>query len=134
MPNTPMSGVNGAHEVNIRDAVNDIQFELLYCQGLARKDCHCIIDPDSVYSPTQKGVIDFSLIMSSSRRAGEYCSLFSRGSMYKRSGVPELVKLMDRNEFIDMSNNLSAASHGSSGNEIERNNTGIAGGASTKAC
>ena len=45
--------------------------------------------------------------------------MFCRGYVYKRQGVPELVKIMYRSEFIDMSSKLSAASRGDLGEEKE---------------
>ena len=43
--------------------------------------------------------------------------MFPRGCMYKLKGAPELVKIMHRSEFTDMSSRLSAASRGNLGEE-----------------
>ena len=40
--------------------------------------------------------------------------------MYKLKGAPELVKIMHRSEFTDMSSRLSAASRGNLGEEKDR--------------
>ena len=126
LPNTPKSGkglkADALREDNIKDAVTDVKNTLLTYGALAHQTGHCIIDPESMYSNDRPCTMEFSSIISSEKNTtdGEYKSLFSKGFAYRRRGVPELVKIMHRSQFVDMANKLAAASRGNLGEEKER--------------
>ena len=125
MPNTPKSGkglkADGAREDNIKDAVKDVKNSLLTYPALAHQTGHCIIDPDSMYSPDRPCSMEFTTLVSSEKDSeGEFKSLFSKGFVFRRHGVPELVKILHRSEFVDTSTKLAAASRGNLGEEKER--------------
>ena len=46
--------------------------------------------------------------------------MFSKGFVFRRRGVPELIKIMHRSQFVDTSNKLAAASRGNLGEDKER--------------
>jgi len=82
---------------------------------------HGIIDPDSMHSSDRPVTLDFAEIVSEQKHPdGELRSLFAKGYTFRRRGVPELIKIMQRSRFLDMSSKLSAASRGSLGEENER--------------
>ena len=125
MPNTPKSGkglkADALREDNIKDAVNDVKNTLLTYGALAHQAGHCIIDPDTMYSTDRPCTMEFSSIISKEQTPdGKYRSLFSKGYAFRRLGVPELIKVMHRSQFVDTGNKLTAASRGNLGEEKER--------------
>ena len=106
---------------NIKDAVNDVKNTLLTYGALAHQAGHCIIDPDTMYSTDRPCTMEFSSIISKEQTPdGKYRSLFSKGYAFRRLGVPELIKVMHRSQFVDTGNKLTAASRGNLGEEKER--------------
>ena len=65
---------------------------------------------------SEHAVLEFEQVVSDARNAdGELRSLFTKGYTYRRHGVPELLRIMHRSQFVDMSSRLSAASRGTWG-------------------
>ena len=74
-----------------------------------------------MYSNNRVVSIEFSILISSMRDPqGKYCNKLSNRCVFRHQGVPELVKIMNRCRFIDMSNKLAATSHARIGHEKER--------------
>ena len=80
-----------------------------------------IIDPESMYSHERPFKIDAIQIMSAVEKSdGEQKCLFAKGLTWKRFSVPELVKIMHRNQFFDWSVKVSAASRSKIDTVLER--------------
>ena len=125
MPNTPKSGkglaADAAREDNIKEAVDVVKTLLLTHGGIAHEKVHGVIDPDSMYSTQRPVTLEYAEVVSDTKNPdGELRSLFAKGYTYRRHGVPELLKIMHRSQFLDMSSKLSAASRGNLGDEKER--------------
>ena len=125
MPNTPNSGkglkADAARDDNIKEAVDEVKNKLLTYTGIVNEKAHAIIDPDTMYSTNRPVTFEFIEILSHEKHPNEEPrSLFAKGYMFRRRGVPELVKIMHRSNFLDMSSKLSAASRGNLGEEMDR--------------
>ena len=125
MPNTPKSGkgldADAGREDNIKEAVDAVKSSLITYQGVTHEKVNGIIDPDSMYSTKRPVTLEFAEIVANAKNGdGELRSLFSKGYTYRRRGVPELLKIMHRSQFVDMSTKVSAASRGNLGEEKER--------------
>ena len=124
MPNTPKSGKGLKADTlrgdNINEAVTNVKNSLLTYSGLAHQTGHCIIDPDSMYSPDRPCTMEFLSVIRHERTSdGEFRSLFANGDAFRRRGVPELINIMHRSQFVDTCNKLAAASRGNLGSEKE---------------
>ena len=120
MPNTPKSGkglkADPTRESNIKEAVDAVKATLLTYPGIVHENVHGIIDPESMYSSDRPVTLEFAEIVSEQKHPdGELRSLFAKGYTFRRRGVPELIKIMQRGRFLDMSSKLSAASRGNLG-------------------
>ena len=82
---------------------------------------HIIIDPESMCSTNRLVTLEFLEIVSEQEHPdGAFRSLFTKGYTYRRRGVPELLKIMHRSQFLDMRSKLSVASRGNLGGDAER--------------
>ena len=125
MPNTPKSGkglkADATRDGNIAAAVGAVKTSLQTYTDLESQFVHGVIDPAYMYSNDRPVILEFAEVMSKERDAqGELCSLFAKGYTFRRRGVPELLKILHRSHFTDMSSKLSAASRGNLGEEKER--------------
>ena len=125
MPNTPKVGrglkADALRDHNIKEAADEVKNMMLTYGGIVHERVHAIIHPESMYSTDRPVTLEFSEVISQEKlSSGEFRSLFAKGYTFKRRGVPELVSVMHRSKFMDMSSKMSAASRGNLGEEKER--------------
>ena len=125
MPNTPKSGKglksDALRDINIKEAVDEVKNMMLTYSGIVHEKVHAIVHPESMYSMDRPVTLEFSEVISQEKHtSGEFRSLFAKGYTFRRRGVPELVNVMHRSKFLDMSSKMSAASRGNLGEEKER--------------
>jgi len=111
--------------------VDAIELTLMTYGGLVHEKLHGIIDPESMYSKHRPVTLELLEIVSEQKHPdGEFFSLFTKDYKYRRQGVPDLLHIMHRSQFLDMSSTLSAASRGNLGMR-RRRIIGIWGDSST---
>ena len=74
-----------------------------------------------MYLTGRLATLEFLEIVSEQKQPdGAFRSLFTKCYTYRRRGVPELLKIMHRSQFLDMSAKLAAASRGNLVDDKER--------------
>ena len=84
---------------------------------------HGIVDPESTYSTDRLVKLEILEIASEQKHPdGEFFSLCTEGYTYRRREVPDLLKIMSRSKFLDMSPKSQRCLTWKLGGEKERKN------------